>query len=272
MKRTFLAKRNALLSSAGLSWGAYALIFAVLVLLVRLLAPNLFWQAFTPAFNAADALAAKSHFFFSSFDDAATLSLRNEQLIHENAALANENQTLLEKARGIAALGAAAGIRAGVVARPPESPYDTLVLAGGSADGIRKGMEAFGAGGVPLGIVSSVSASFSRVTLFSAPGVVTDGWVGHQGLPLTIAGAGAGAMNASLARSAPVSAGDTVFAPGPGMLPLGTVVRIDSDPSAPGVTLHIQSSLNLFSVTWVLLRDTGAAFVGALREATSTLP
>ena len=78
-------------------------------------------------------------------------------------------------------------------------------------------------------------------------------------------------MSASLARSASVVVGDTVFGPGPGMLPIGTVARIDDDPSSPSLTLHIMPKINLFSVSWVVVRDTGAAFLDAL-EATSTQP
>lgn len=276
MKRTFLAKRNALLSSANLSWGTLALAFAVLALLLRLLAPNLFLSAFTPAFRITDAIAATSHTFFNSFGDAAVLTARNEQLMSENAALAAENATLVEKEASLTALLGAptsprtSGILAGVVARPPTSPYDTLVLAVGSSAGVSLGMEAFGAGGVPLGIVSSVTIDFSRVMLFSAPGVETHGWVGKEVLPLSIFGAGGGVMQASLSRSAPVVVGDIVFAPGPGMLPIGSVARIDSDPSAPGVTLRIQPALNPFSIAWVELRDSGAALKGAYSFATST--
>jgi len=160
------------------------------------------------------------------------------------------------------------GVVAGVVARPPESPYDSLVLAAGSNAGVALGMEAFGLGGVPIGVVSSILADFSRVTLFSAPGMNTAGWVGRAHLPLTIVGVGAGAMNAAAARPAGIAIGDTVFAPGPGMLPIGTVVRIDSDPSSPSVTLRIQPALNLFSVSWVTVRNTGAAL---LMSTTSSL-
>ena len=136
MKRTFLAKRNALLSSAGVSWGALALAFALAVLLVRLLAPNFFWYAASPAFSIADDIAARTHVFLNSFSDTAALAARNEQLVRENAALANENQALVEKTASQSALlgssdvqkPAVSGILAGVVARPPESPYDTLVL------------------------------------------------------------------------------------------------------------------------------------------------
>lgn len=269
-------KRNALLSSANLSWGTLAIAFSLCVLLVRLLAPNLFLQVFAPAFRAATFIDATSRTFFAGFNDTVELAARNEQLTYENAALAIENQALLEKEASVdALLGASAssrdsGILAGVVARPPESPYDTLVLATGKDASVVLGMEVFGAGGVPLGVVSSVTADFSRVTLFSAPGVVVQGWVGKESVPLTIIGTGGGTLNATLARSAPVVVGDTVFAPGPGLLPIGNVVRIDNDPSASEVTLRIMPAVNPFSLTWVLVRDTGAAFRESFSLASST--
>ncbi|MGD0328134.1 MAG: rod shape-determining protein MreC [Minisyncoccia bacterium] len=271
MKRTFLVKRNALFSSTGVSWGALALACALIVLLVRLLAPNFFWYAVAPVFKSANAFATTGHSFFTSFSNVSVLASRNEQLVNENAALANENQTLSQKVADISALFSSQstkgntplGILAGVVARPPESPYDTLVLAAGKNAGVVAGMEVFGSGGVPLGIVSSVLADFSRATLFSAPGASTAGWIGTNNMPLTISGGGAGAMNATAARSANIKVGDTVFVPGPGMLPIGTVTRIESDPSSPSVTLRIQPMLNPFSIAWVTVRDTGSALLFA---------
>lgn len=264
MKKIFLAKRNALLSSTDISWGVWALVCVVFLLLLRLLAPNFFWYMFTPVFRSADALATNTHSFFSSFNNSAQLTLQNEKLQDENAALALENQALLQKMASFDALlgpsaggkYASSGLIASVVARPPESPYDTLVLARGARDGVAIGQGAFGAGGVPLGIVSAVSTDFSRVTLFSSSGIRTNGWVGRANIPITLAGSGAGVMSASLARSAAVTAGDTVF--GPGQLPIGKVTRVDSDPSTSSVTLRITPALNMFSVTWVLLRDTGS--------------
>jgi len=275
MKKTFLAKRNALLSSANVSWGVLALAFAVLALFVRLLAPNFFLYALTPAFRAADILAAKNHAFLSSFQDAAALAARNERLMDENTALANENRALAEKIMSFDEIVGAqdskknldSGILAGVVARPPESPYDTLILAAGAGAGVALGYGAFAVGGVPIGAVSTLTADFSRVTLFSSPGVVTRGWVGRERAPIDIRGAGAGAMRASLSRSAGIALGDTVFAPGP-----GSVVRIDGAPSAPEVTLHIRPAANPFSIAWVELRDVGAALSDAFFTATSTDP
>ncbi len=280
MKKTFLVKRNALLSSTGFSWGTVALTGAVLALFLRLVAPNFFWSILTPIFRVADTLAAQSHFVLSSLGDTAALALQNETLMHENAALLNENRTLLQKTTSIATLPAssakerngASGILAGVVARPPESSYDTLMLAEGMNTGVTLGMEVFGPGGVPIGVVSSVFADFSQATLFSAPGMVTHGWVGSSNIPLTIEGSGGGVMRASLARSAGIAVGDTVFGPGPGALAIGRVTRIDSDPLAPVVTLRIIPAINLFSVTWVVLRDTGASLLNTLLQASPNAP
>ena len=269
MKKTFLAKRNAIFSPANISWGAFALAVAIFLLFLRLLAPNLFWKMFTPVFRISYALEKASHAIFISFSDTAKLALRNEELASENLALANENQALVQKMKSISGLSTdARGIIAGVVARPPESPYDTLVLSAGSNDGVILGMEAFGEGGVPLGVVSTVFASFSRVTLFSAPDVTINGWVGENNLPLIIKGTGGGTMTASIARSSNIVVGDTVFAPGPGMLPLGSIVRVDNETTSPSVTLRIMPSVNLFSIAWISLRDTGVKFF----SATSTLP
>lgn len=257
-------RRNALLAGRGISWGVLALLFALLALIVRLIAPNFFWTAFSPLFRVSDAVSAETHILFNNFGNAAELAASNETLSDQNTALTNENQALLEKVAGLATLlgtpggQKSAGIIAGVVARPPASPYDTLVLAAGTSAGVVLGMEAFGAGGVPLGIVSSVTADFSRVTLLSAAGTHTDGWVAHA-TPLTIRGEGAGALVATVARSAGVAVGDVVSAPGPGMLPIGRVVRVDSDPLSPAVTLRIKPAMNPFSVTWVELRATGVA-------------
>lgn len=245
-----------------------ALVIAVFLLLLRLLVPNLFWKIFTPAFRASDSFEKAGHAILVSFSDTAKLAMRNEELANENVALTNENHALIKKVESISKLSASArGIIAGVVARPPESPYDTLVLSVGSNDGVTLGMEAFGEGGVPLGVVSAVFADFSRATLFSAPGVTVNGWVGKNSLPLIIKGTGGGTMSASVARSANIVVGDTVFAPGPGMLPIGSVVRVDNEVSSPSVTLRIMPALNLFSVAWVSLLDTGT-----LLSATSTLP
>jgi cell shape-determining protein MreC len=256
-----------------MSWGAIALSAALLFLLVRLLAPNLFWTAFAPAFRASDTFARASHTLLSNFGNVASLTLQNEKLSGDNATLAVENESLRQKLESVSGLVPdMKSIVAGVVARPPESPYDALVLAAGSGDGVALGMEVFGAGDVPLGTVSSVFSHFSRVTLFSSPGASVLGSVGEKHLPIIVEGEGAGAIGGSVSRAANIVVGDVVSVPGPGSLPIGTVARVDSDPSSPSVTLRITPMVSIFSVMWVTVRDTGKSLSGLLASTTPRVP
>ena len=265
MKRTFLAKRNALLSRETFSPGLAALAFALVALLLRLAAPDAFYGAVAPALRLGDTMAAGSRAFVEGIGDAALLARRNEELVSQNRALLSENAALADKLAALEALvlGAAGsrasqlGVMAGVLARPPQSPYDTLIVAAGREDGVSAGMEAFGPGGVPLGVVTLAAQRFAQVTLFSAPGQVSGGWIGKAKLPLTITGEGGGVLAASVPLSAVVAEGDIVYLPGPGALPAGSVVRVDSDPSSPSLRLQIAPAANLFSLTWVLIRDVG---------------
>ena len=269
MKKTFLAKRNALLAFMSYSWGARALLVVLLLLLVRLSAPTFFWRAATPLFRFSDALTGTSHVFFASFSDAAALSAQNELLLQENANLQSENVALRQQLQNLAGVDTTrtTGIFAAVIVRPPASPYDVVLVARGEMAGVAVGMEAFTPAGVPLGIVEVVEAEVSWVRLFSSAGMKTNGWVGQASAPLTLLGAGGGAFTATLARAAEVSVGDTVFVPGPGQLPLGVVARVDDDPTSPSVVLRIRPLANLFSLGVVELRATGLA-----RVATSTSP
>ena len=279
MKRISLAKRNALLSPSGFSGGAIALAVVAFLVLVRLMVPDLFLSATMPLVQVGNALGAEFHRVSVSFDDTATLALSQEKLSAENQALAIENRTLASQVASLTALlgdthaqSATPGIVAAVAARPPVSPYDTLVVATGSKGGVSTGMEAFGNGGVPIGVVSLVTDSFARVTLFTAPREQLTAWVGASHVPLTLAGAGAGAFSATAPRAAGIQVGDTVYAPGPGALPIGVVKSIGGDPAAPTVVVHVAPAVNPFTVSEVVLRDVGSALMSALICATSTAP
>ncbi len=276
MRRTFLAKRNALLTTKGVSWGIFLILLVCSLLFLRVLAPNAFWKLFTPVFGVSHIFSTKTDAFFDGFRDTAALAQENAQLEDENHALASQNQMLTQKLKNVTALLSVhetketiPGLLAGVIARPPESPYDVLVIAAGEEDGVIVGMEAFGERNTPIGIVTSVLKNVSYVTLFSTSGVATEGWVGNTNTPITITGVGGGVMEASTVRDANVSVGDAVFVPGPGMLPVGSVVRLDSDPLSPQVKLRIRPAANFYGLSWIVVRATGAV---PTVFATSTLP
>ena len=268
MKTTPWGRRNNGLSR-GAWWGVAVAACFVFLVLVRLVAPNLFLSLFAPAFSLSNNLSVSVGEVLGGFTDVKALAGDNAMLAEENAALSLANRTLSEKVRDLTALlgseaPTAHGIVAGVLARPPVAAYDTLVLSVGTDIGVALGMEAYGAGGIPLGLVSSATADFSRVTLFSAPGVSVAAWAGNARIPVTLVGAGAGAYTARVPQDSGVVVGDAVFVPGPGAIPVGTVIRVGGGSSDPLATLFIRPAVNLFSITWVTLRDTGSA-VSAVR-------
>lgn len=247
------------------------MLFALVLVVYRFIFPGAFLTTVAPIAQIGASASLGVHSFSARFADAAALSAKVELLGKENAALASQNRVLSQQLADVGALTAAPqDIVAGVVSRPPESPYDTLLLASGSKDGVMRGMEVFGPGSRPLGVITSVTKSFSRATLFSAPGQLVFGWVGEAHTPVTLQGVGGGSFLATLPRSAGVAEGDVVYVPGPGAMPIGTVTKLSGDPSAPSVTLDIMPALNMYTITWVALRDTGASFRDALGTATTT--
>lgn len=275
MKKTFLARRNALLSSERATWGSIALAFAIIVLALRVLLPNAFWSFMAPVYGLGNAISGASHALFGSFKNVSDLARRNEELMAQNALLMSENAALLKKDEQLQGQSPTllGRISAGVVSRPPQSPYDTLLVGAGDIDGVKVGMGAFAAHedsntGIPLGIVTNVTARHARIVLLSSPQMSVNGWVGERNIPVTLRGTGAGTFSASVSRGASVAAGDIVYVSGPGMLPIGTVVRADTDESSPIVALRISPLINIFSVGWVMLKNSDITFSGS--QATST--
>ncbi|MBI2409745.1 rod shape-determining protein MreC [Candidatus Kaiserbacteria bacterium] len=276
MRKTYLPNHKTFFSS--LPGGTGALLIALVVLALRLASPELLWRLLAPVFGAGEAVSAQTRSVLDGFRNASELAERTEKLEREIAALSNQKEALARENADLRIIlgdsprkDGKASILAGVVARPPESPYDALVIAAGREEGVEVGQEAFGEADTPIGLVSSVLDHFSRVTLLSTPGLPTGGWAGPGKIAVTLIGTGGGTLRASAPRSAGISPGDTIYVPGPGMLPIGTVVRVDEDPSSSSATLRIRMFANLFSTSWVLLRDGGHVRLMPLIAATSTL-
>jgi cell shape-determining protein MreC len=183
--------------------------------------------------------------------DAISLQATVDQLQAENERLRNENAVVTAQLRDQDAT-IMQGVTAGVMARIPLSPYDVLIVGKGSDDGVYEQMRAF-SNGIPVGTVESVSGKSARIALYSAPGRESEGWLGENRIPVTVRGTGAGTFSADVSRDATVVAGDLVYIPGPGALPIGTVVSIETHPSAPRSVLSIRPMVNPFTMTNVLI-------------------
>ncbi|MDB5190323.1 MAG: Rod shape-determining protein MreC [Parcubacteria group bacterium] len=251
------ANRNRLLS------GRTPLVLVVLVVLVgvayavRMFAPGTFAFVGTPAWKAGTSLTASvSHAF--TFTSGAKLANERDALAADNAALTAQNLTLTTQVRDLTALlgtrtESAKGILASVLARPPVAPYDVLIVDQGSLDGVTTASPVFGNGGTPIGVVTDITTHTAHITLYSATGTHTEGWVGANHVPVTLTGTGAGGFETSVPKDAGVQVGDIVTLPGNGGTPIGTITKIQIDPSSPTVVLDMRPYTNPFSLTWVTI-------------------
>ena len=232
---------------------------AALFLVLRLIFPAAIIAFAEPFWRGGASLEAAVGGATAGVGNAATLAKENTQLAAQVASLQNQNAVLTARSQdltkllgGTSTLGTAGqGIAAGVLARPPLSPYDTLIVAIGAKDGVVVGATVTASGGIPIGTVQSTTAHTATITLLSMAGHTTDAWVGESRMPLTLVGKGAGAFTATLPKASAVNVGDNVYVSGPGAIPVGTISQVETDPSSPSVVLSIQPFVNIFSTTWV---------------------
>ncbi len=243
MKTQYFRRTKRFLSP---QYGLFIVIAAVLFLILaglRFLAPGAFTALFTPLWGAGTSVTGA----IEGVGDAPSLAAEVERLTAENETLRNENQALVAGAEA-----AVAGITAGVIARPPLAPYDILIVGKGERDGVYARMQVFSKG-IPVGTVESVAPGSARVALYSSSGRASEGWVGENRIPITLTGRGAGAFSADVPREAGIVEGDAVYLPGPGGLPVGSVVRVESNASSPRATVRVRPIANPFTMTSVVI-------------------
>lgn len=141
--------------------------------------------------------------------------------------VSSENTKLLQELHGTPP---ATGILARVVSRPPEIPYDTILIDEGSVSGISEG-DTVVYQGIALGKVISTGNGSALVKLFSNPGTEEDALVGDPGAIAVASGLGGGALQLSVPEGVSVSVGDSVRMEGSETLLLGIVGSVSTDTS-----------------------------------------
>ena len=241
--------------------GPVSLALFVLVVLIagfRFFLPDALISTAKPFWATGNVLSAGVGNAGSFFTGKVALTDERDRLLAENAALYAKSARLEAKVADLERLlggrtESMQGILAGVLARPPVSPYDVLIVDAGTDEGVSDGSRAQGPGGMPIGTVESVTKGSSRIQLYSTPAKETESWIGEARIPVTLVGEGSGAMSAIVAREAGIAIGDLVYVAGPGALPVGSVTSVGNDPSSPRSRVGIRPLLNPFSVTWVTI-------------------
>lgn len=115
-----------------------------------------------------------------------------------------------------------------ILAKPNQSPYDTLVIDVGTSHGVKAGDKVFAHGSVPIGRIAEAYSSSSKVVLFSNSGEVTQVVVGE--VFLEIIGRGGGNFEMAIPRDFVLLKGDQAVLSGITPQVVAVVETILSDP------------------------------------------
>lgn len=194
----------------------------VLVGLAREPLASLFWSIAAPLSKAQSSSSASLGNFFSSFSSNQTLASENARL---RAELASSSITMIdrdllwsENVELKSRLGRPGintpRILAAVVARPPQVPYDTLMLDAGADAGIAVEDLVSAGGSAFVGRVSNVYPTTARVVLFSSPGESYQAILTRAGtttLAISVSGQGGGSLVSEVPAGTVVHIGDLVL-------------------------------------------------------------
>jgi cell shape-determining protein MreC len=206
---------------------------------------------------AGNSFGALSHFFSSKESIIAqNLSLEDEvtSLTLKEAdydILVKENEDLKAQLGRTASM---ARVMARVLSKPPRSPYDTLVIDAGTADGLQKGNKAYLSGNVILGLVSDVTPHSSVVKLFSTSGQKEESVLDRTGATYEIAGRGGANFSVDVPKDADILWGDSFTYPDLSPALMGTVYYIDTSSQSAFKTVYMRIPGNVFDSKWVFVQ------------------
>lgn len=144
-------------------------------------------------------------------------------------------------------------ILATVLSRPPQSPYDVLILDVGSRDNVSVGDVIYGSGGIAMGVVSETSGRTSKVDLFSKTGLETQAIIERTGLAITLRGIGGGSFEVQVPQEADIMRGDTVIIPTLETVIIGEVVEVESVVTSAFKRILIQAPINISYIRFVFV-------------------
>lgn len=178
--------------------------------------------------------------------------LREEAAVSKRAVLDRnllfEENLMLKESMGRSAQPNA--LLAAVLVRPPELPYDTLIIDVGTDAAVRVGDVVAAHGSLRIGSVASVESGTARVTLYSTPGATYEGFL-RGSVPITVEGIGAGSLRATVPYDAHAAVGDLVTLPGIEPNFAFVVEQVEAGRGDSAAEVYLRLSVNPFSLKYV---------------------
>ncbi len=177
--------------------------------------------------------------------------LELEARVAERNIFARENEELKR------VLGRTEGntfILSAVLAKPPKSVYDTLLIDGGASIGLVKGQGVYAHGRIPIGVIEDVRSDSALVRLFSSPGEKTDVRLLPLGVDVTLVGRGGGAFSATVPHDIELTSDVTAVSIGLFQNIIAEFEKVTSDSRDVAQTALFASPMNMSELTFVQIR------------------
>lgn len=142
-------------------------------------------------------------------------------------------------------------IGAAVISRPPYTPYDTMIINSGSAEGIVLHAPVYFGSTQAIGYVSNVFLHDAQVTLFSSPNVESIVYIFGPNIFTTAYGEGGGIIRLSVPQGITIEKDNVVILPSLPSGVLGTIDDIQSLPTEPEQHAYITFDASLQSIRLV---------------------
>lgn len=211
--------------------------------------------AFSPLWNLRNIAVSKTLDLGNFFKTKNSLieenkNLKNQILLDQSLALSFRSleQTNEELLKEIGGFSKETKLSAGVLVRPPQTPYDLLVIDSGANAGINKGSVVALPYGAYIGVVSEVKNKTSEVTLYTSYGIKTEAILERDQLPVTLIGQGGGNFEIKLPRSITIEIGDRVLSAGINPHLLGVVKDINVESTDAFKSVLVSSPQNIFNI------------------------
>ncbi len=144
-------------------------------------------------------------------------------------------------------------IIARVVSKPPRSPYDTIVIDAGSAEGIMLGSKVYMGDNVIVGLVTNATPHTSLVEMFSTGNKKQDAVLSRTGTTYTLLGQGGANMKVEVPKDTDIIWGDTFIYPSLSSSIIGNVYFIDTNSQSSFKTVYIRIPGNVFSSKYLFV-------------------
>lgn len=142
-------------------------------------------------------------------------------------------------------------VPATILAKPPQTPYDVIILDVGKSNGVDVGDYVYVSDNIFLGRVIRANEKTSSVHLASSPGIETQSVVFPVDMFITVTGLGGGIFQAKLPIDIHIEVGDRVVTRGSSPYVVGIVEEVISRPSDSFQTIKAISPINIGNLSWV---------------------